>query len=199
MRNNSRKGPAIRIGSSSAMIQELNSVRILKMYDRVLEQYRQSVIKQTGKDCPSFAEEARHIAPILAILETPGNSGAQRSQVCSLDNNDPTARRTAKIIESVGLSRKQIVFWNFFAAYERGQKDRAMWAEQLCRLIPLLPKLRTLITFGDEAWRGLRDVDLSAGIFLIGAPHPSNRSCNSNSNAEQAILRAWERAKANIG
>jgi len=166
------------------------------MGDEVLEQYRRAAAERTGLTFPRFADEAVNSAPILAVLQNPGNSGAEVSGVCSLDNADPTARRTARIIASLGLNRDQIIFWNFYGAYEATKPDRSLWATELEHLISLLPNLRAVIAFGDQAWRGMRDVQIPRHTLLVGAPHPSNRSCNSNPDAEDLIVRAWRRAKA---
>jgi hypothetical protein len=169
------------------------------MADAILEQYRIGVEQRTGLVFPRFAEEAVHTAPILAVLQNPGNSGAERTLACSLNNPDPTARRQKRIIGDVGLRREQIVFWNFFAAFGSmgaiGIAKRSMWASELERLIRDMKSLRAVIVFGDEAWRGMREVEIPRDVLLIGAPHPSNRSCNSNPDAENQIRKAWARAK----
>jgi hypothetical protein len=163
--------------------------------DSKLEFYRHKVAQQRHLRLPAFSTIARHTAPILAILDTPGNSGAERSGFCSHENEDPTARRTKRIIEKIGIQPCDIVFWNFFAAYKARHTQRSVWALHMSELIGILPNLKVAIVFGDHAWRGMRDVELPPTVILIGAPHPSNRSCNANPDAERAIFRAWERAK----
>ena len=164
------------------------------MTDAILDRYRHSVTRAMRQRLPDFAPEARHTAPILAILETPG-PGAKRSGHCGLDNSDPTAKRIARLVEESGIQRRDIVFWNLYAAYEAGHTRRTKWAKHLSDLINLMPNLQVVIAFGDHAWRGLRDVELPQKIWLIGAPHPSNQSCNRNREATRLISRAWLRAK----
>lgn len=61
----------------------------------------------------------------------------------------------------------------------------------------MMPNLKAVIVFGDEAWRGIRDVDLRKGVGLVGTRHPSARGCLPDTKeAEKEIKRAWERAKA---
>lgn len=167
--------------------------------DTVLDTFWKEIGERTLLEFPRFAKEAACTAPFLAVLETPGKSGAEKSGECSLDNKDPTAKRTREIIEAVRIPREQIVFWNFYAAYkqcERSKKNRKLWAGELERLIEVMPKLKAIVVFGNDAWHGMRDVNLRKGIALIGAPHPSNRAINNNCEAKEEIRRAWKRAKA---
>jgi hypothetical protein len=164
--------------------------------DQVLKNFVEKISERTCLEFPQFADEAVHTAPFLAVLEIPDNSGAERSRKCSLDNDDPTAKLTLRIVTKVGIKREQIVFWNFYAAY-KSERNRKFWARELEGLIKEMPKLRAIVAFGDEAWRGMRDVDLRKGIALLGARHPSNRGCNPDTEeAEQELTRVWSRAKA---
>ena len=66
---------------------------------------------------PEFAKEAVHTAPILALLQDPGNSGAEKTEVCSIHTNkDATSRNQKEAIKEAGIDTKEIVFWNFFAS-----------------------------------------------------------------------------------
>ena len=164
--------------------------------DSKLEEYLKDIADRTGLSFPHFADEAVHTAPVLAVLLTPGNSGAEKSGVCSLDNDDPTAKRTERLMSAAGIVREQVIFWNFYAAYEKADRNREFWVSEMESLVSLLPNLRVLIAFGNEAWQGIRDVRLPARVRLIGAPHPSNRSCNPNPRAEGLIADAWQRTKS---
>jgi hypothetical protein len=78
-----------------------------------------------------------------------------------------------KAIGAVDIPRKQIVFWNFYAAYEDMEDARVGsvdWADELQKLIELLPDLAAVIAFGRKASLGMRDVALPRGVVLIGAP-----------------------------
>ena len=165
--------------------------------DLVLKEFREKSGTRTSLEFPEFAKEAVHIAPFFVVLEIPDKSGAERSRKVSLDNDDPTARRMLRIDTSVGIEREQIVLWNFYAAYKSEKKNRKFWAGELQRLIEVMPKLKAIIAFGDDAWRGMRDVDLRNGITLMGARHPSNRGCKPNvEEAERELTQVWRRAKA---
>jgi hypothetical protein len=167
--------------------------------DKILKKYRDGLIERY--DVPNFADEAVHTAPILAVLQDPGNSGAEESNECSIDNDDPTARRQKAIIAEVGIDRTEIVFWNFFASYDTGKKfgveSQKKWGEKLEELIVLMPDLKVILVFGTAAWQGMRFVKLKEPINLIAAPHPSNRGI-SQPDAKDRLKRAWERAESII-
>ena len=165
--------------------------------DERLAKYRDELIGQHVL-VPKFADEAVHTATVLAVLRDPGNPGAKKSGKCSIDNDDPTARRQKKIINEVGVGRTEIVFWNFFASYDAG-KDRGAvsqekWADELEGLIELMPNLEVILVFGTEAWQGMRFVKLKKSINLIAAPHPSDLGVR-RPGAEDRLKRAWERAE----
>ena len=164
--------------------------------DAVLAQYREILKNRTGQTIPEFAAEAVHTAPILALLERPANSGAARSGIVQEHNDDPTARRTRRMINRAGLQSDQYFIWNFYASIEATKTDRRIWARETQQLIAIMPKLKVVLVFGNDAWLGMRDVELPKGVALIGAPHPSDRGVNSDKLvAEGKIERAWTRAK----
>ena len=167
--------------------------------DNILEKYWKDITDRTELSFPRFADEAVHTAPVLAVLQNPGNSGAEKSGVCSLNNDDPTAKRTDRLMSEAGIIREQVIFWNFNAAYGKPYRNREFWVSEMGVLVSLLPNLRVLIAFGNEAWQGIRDVRLPARVRLIGAPHPSNRSCNSKPRAEGLIADTWQRTKLLLG
>jgi hypothetical protein len=71
--------------------------------DDILAKYRDGLKERAKLEIPEFAPEAVHTAPILALLLEPDNSGAGRSRIVQVHNNDPTAQRTLKMIKNVGL------------------------------------------------------------------------------------------------
>lgn len=165
------------------------------MTDKILNTYLRGAVGRTQRRFPRFASEARAMAPILVVLQNPANSGAAKTGECSLDNPDPTARRMLRTMKAAGVKRTDIIPWNFYAAYDAAFSERTLWASELSHLVQLLQRLRAVIAFGDRAWLGMRDVPLPAHVQLIGAPHPSNRSCNTNPQAETLIEEAWRRAR----
>lgn len=161
----------------------------------VLEQYRKQVMAETGLDFPRFACGASHEARILSILETPYRSGAFTSGECALTNADPTARRTKRLMTEAGVQEHEVVFWNFYAAYEPPDPRRApSWARRIERLIEVLPWLETILVFGNRAWLGMRFACVPRSVQLVWSPHPSNRALNGRPDRERLIALAWRRA-----
>jgi hypothetical protein len=164
--------------------------------DDVLAKYRDGLKGRVEQDVPSFAPEAVHTAPILALLLEPDKSGAAGSRIVQVHNNDPTARRTLKMINRAKLRADQYVLWNFYASFEAKTKLRHFWEKETKLLIKEMPNLKVVLVFGTDAWIGMRDVELPRGVALIGAPHPSNRGVMLDKLlAEEKIERAWARAK----
>ena len=152
---------------------------------------------------PEFAEEAVYTAPILTLLQDPGNSDAENTEVCSIKNEDPTSKNQKEIIETkVGINREEIVFWNFFAPFNIGNdfgiKSQERWAKEVEELIRRMPKLKVVLVCGEKAWKGMRFVKLDKNIPLIAAPHPSSRGL-AQSGAREKLEEAWKRAKKMAG
>jgi hypothetical protein len=166
--------------------------------DDVLAKYRDGLRDRANKKIPEFAPEAVHTAPILALLLDPGKSGATKSGIVQVHNDDPTARRTLEKIERAKLKLDDFVLWNFYASFDVVVKKEArdFWEGETERLIKeTMKKLKVVLVFGNDAWLGMRGVELPKCVVLIGAPHPSQRSVNSDKSADGKIERAWARAK----
>lgn len=150
---------------------------------------------------PRFAVTSRHDAPLLAILETPTASGAERSGETSLDNHDPSARFQSHALAKAGLETQDVVFWNMWAGYGASvsMSSAPEWAAHCQRLIGVMPRLKAVLVFGNPAWLAARRLNLDDVGPLIGAPHPSSRGRNSSPDAARLIEQAWERAARIIG
>lgn len=164
--------------------------------DNVLAIYREGLKERVKKNVPKFAPEAVHTAPILALLLEPDNSGAAQSLIVQVHNDDPTARRTLKMIKKVGLDLNQHVLWNFYSSFEAKTKPRSFWEKEAETLTKIMPNLEVVLAFGNDTWLGMQHVELPRRVVLIGAPHPSDRGVNPNKKlAEDRLERAWARAK----
>ena len=165
--------------------------------DKELKKYRNTLGKRYK--IPEFAEEAVHTAQILALLQDPGNSGAEKTEVCSIhENDDATSRNQKEAIKEAGIDTKDIVFWNFFASFDIGKnfgiESQKTWAKEVEELIRRMPKLKVVLVCGEKAWKGMRFVKLDKNIALIAAPHPSSRGL-LQSGAREKLEKAWKRAK----
>ena len=164
-----------------------------------LREYRKYLIDKYPHSFPEFAKEAVHTAPILALLQDPGNSGAKKTEVCSIhENDDATSRNQKEAIKEAGIDTKDIVFWNFFASFDIGKNIgielQEEWAEEVEKLIDIMEELKVIVVCGEKAWKGMRFVKLDKNIALIAAPHPSSRGL-AQSGAREKLEEAWKRAK----
>ena len=169
--------------------------------DKELKKYRNTLGKRYK--IPKFAKEAVHTAPILALLQDPGNSGAKKTEVCSIHTNkDATSRNQKEAIKEAGIDTKDIVFWNFFAPFNIGKnfgiESQETWAKEVEELIRRMPKLKVVLVCGEKAWKGMRFVKLKKSITLIAAPHPSSRGL-AQLKARDKLEEAWKRAKEMAG
>ncbi len=168
--------------------------------DAELQEYREYLIEKHNAEFPKFAKDAVHTAPILALLQDPGKSGAEDSQVCSIENNDQTSRNQGKAIMSAGIDTKDIVFWNFYSPFgieDFGIESQDKWAEEVESLVNCMPKLDVVLVCGEKAWKGMRFVELDKNITLIAAPHPSGRGL-ARKNAQNKLNNAWTRVAKSI-
>lgn len=148
--------------------------------DPKLKNYLDGLILETNFRFPSFDKESSSNAEVLAILQDPGNSGAETSLECSLNNNDPTAKRQRAIIKKCNINEKKLLMWNFYSAFDLKlnnlkTEDKILWAKRIDDLIELLPKLKVLIVCGKLAWEGMFYVKNKKEVPVISAPHPSRR------------------------
>ena len=167
--------------------------------DTELQEYREYLIEKHNAEFPKFAKDAVHTAPVLALLQDPGNSGAEVRRVCSIENPDQTSRNQKKAIENAGIDTNNIVFWNFYASFDIGKnfgiKSQVTWAKETEKLIDIMREdLRVVVVCGEKAWKGMRFVKLDKNIALIAAPHPSGRGL-SQPRAKDRLENAWKRAR----
>jgi hypothetical protein len=104
-------------------------------------------------------------ADMLFLLEKPGpmtspSHKRRGSGFISRDNNDPTAEAIFLFMRAAGIERSRTVLWNTIPGWNR---TRAMAAgevdwgiDELKRLLPLLPRLRTIVLVGKKAQRAQR-------------------------------------------
>ena len=170
--------------------------------DTELQEYRKYLIEKHNAEFPKFAKDAVHTAPILALLQDPGKSGAEKQEkICSIENEDQTSRNQEKAIMSAGIETKDIVFWNFYASFDIGKnfriKSQKKWAKEIVKLIGLMPNLKVVLVCGKEAQKGMRFVELDKDITLIESPHPSWRG-QWRPGAKDELKNAWKRASDTI-
>ena len=164
--------------------------------DNKLKNYLDQLIHKTRLRFPSFDKNSSINAEVLAILQDPGNSGAEISLECSLNNNDPTAKRQREIIRKCNIEEEKLLMWNFYSAFDLEinklkQKDKIFWAEQVDTLIESMPRLKIIIVFGKKAWEGMYYIKNKKRVSIVSAPHPSNRGM-TQVGAKNKLLDAWK-------
>ena len=158
--------------------------------DNILNNYRIKLEEETKYKIPLFDKLSTHQAKILAVLQDPGNSGAEKSGTCSIDNNDPTAFKQKEILENLNIDRKDVLFWNFYASY-------GLRLNKLNDLVNLMPNLIIIVSLGNYSWEGFKYFPNDKILRILFAPHPSKRSMNLPGN-EERLISTWKRVKENI-
>ena len=170
--------------------------------DNILHDYRIKLEKETKKKIPLFDSLSTHKAKILAVLQDPGHSGAEKSGTCSIDNNDPTAFKQKEILIKLKIDRKEVLFWNFYASYglelnNLKLKQKIFWANKLNDLANLMPNLALIISLGNYSWDGFKYFPNDKVTRILFAPHPSRRSMNIQGN-EKRLISTWQKVKEYI-
>ena len=170
--------------------------------DQILENYRVDLEHRCGKSVPKFdSKSGSSSAIVLALFQDPGESGAEVSGIVSIDNNDPTAKQTKKMVEDHGIERKEVLFWNFYASYNLKLsktkpkiEDKKNWAKHLELLVDECKRLKLIICHGKLARDGMAYFNNKRSIPIISAPHPSRRGM-TQPNAKENLKSAWKRVK----
>ena len=140
-------------------------------------------------------------ATLLYLLEAPGPR-AIASGFVSRDNPDETAKNLLLLNREAGIERGKTVVWNIVPWYiGTGQKiraasgrDTAAGAENLERLLNLLPRLRYVVFLGAHAAKaGPLIARLRPGLETFRVPHPSPMFVNRAPGNRGRILSVLKR------
>jgi hypothetical protein len=126
-------------------------------------------------------------ARVLCVLRDPGpktNDELGGSGFLSPENDDPTARRFAALLDAAGIPVSEILAWNAYPWYVNHKPAPAeleAGVEPLRRLLGILPRLRVVMLHGGSAqdgWKRLvrRHPSLAAGFEVIPTYHTSNQA-----------------------
>ncbi|MAH89389.1 MAG: hypothetical protein CMJ06_05055 [Pelagibacterales bacterium] len=172
------------------------------MTDRELKKYKEELEKECKKNVPNFCKYASSKnAKILALLQDPGNSGAEDTRTCTVwENNDDTSKNQLKYIKKYKLDKKkeEILFWNFYGSFDlqmknMKEKENIFWLKQTEKLLDLCPNVKVIIIFGTDAWHGMYYFKLKKKIYIIPSPHPSRRGMLQR-DADARLDNAWKSA-----
>ena len=114
---------------------------------------------------------------IFSLLQDPGSphtagSGAQRSLVVDIDNDDPTARYCRELYARLGIAKGLITPWNAFGAY--GEKPGMQAIRDnlpLCRALVEVARPAALIAQGRWAHKTADLLGFKGPVLRV--PHPS--------------------------
>jgi hypothetical protein len=124
-------------------------------------------------------------ADMLFLFEKPGRmtsaGSGKGSGFISRDNDDPTANAIFDFMKKANLCRDRTVIWNVIPGWNGTRKivkaELSAGVDSLRGLLPLLPKLRTVILVGKKAQRAKPLVEpLGFRIFVSAHPSPLVRA-----------------------
>jgi len=141
-------------------------------------------------------------ADILFLLEKPGpmtspTGKRQGSGFISRNNDDPTAEAMFNFMTEAGIPRDRTVIWNVIPGWNGAIKMTTdEWhrgAEELKNLLPLLPKIRTVVLVGRKAER-VRPLLKSMNLRVFSSAHPSPKVRSINPHLWKSIGEQWKEA-----
>ncbi|HVG47054.1 MAG TPA: uracil-DNA glycosylase family protein [Rubellimicrobium sp.] len=136
-------------------------------------------------------------ARVLLLLEKPG-PGAGRTGFVSRDNASPTSSAIRAFLDQAGLPRSETLLWNSVPAWNGTIKvtgpEVTSGLAHLATLLPLLPRLDTVILVGARAGRAGAALQ-GTGLRLLRSAHPSPQVRAAFPDRWSAIPRVWAEAR----
>ena len=172
---------------------------------RPLTRFREQLLKRLPSPAfvPNFDPvDAGIDASLLLLLETPGRV-PRETLFTSLDNPSGTSKNLVAMLAEAQLPRHGVLMWNLVPwDINDANKDRQTSAQhrdrgktELLRLLQLLPKLRAILFFSNNAQKAIPAVEAERrDLHLIRSPHPSNRVLYTMPWKRDEILSALKQA-----
>jgi len=140
-------------------------------------------------------------ADILFLFEKPGPMTSARgkgSGFISRDNDDRTAEHTFDFVKKAKLPRNRTIIWNVIPGWNGTRRitaaeHKAGVDSLVDDLIPLLPKLRTIVLVGKKAERARKYLN-ETRFRIFTSAHPSPVVRASQPNIWCAIPSIWAQA-----
>ena len=143
-------------------------------------------------------------ADILFLFEKPGpmtSKSGKGSGFISRNNDDPSAESTFRFMKEAKIPRRRTVTWNIVPGWNGTRKITACeltkGVNALKDLLPLMPKLRTIVLVGQKAQRAKPLIE-PLGLRIITSAHPSPLVRASYPDRWHAIPSCWAQANASI-
>lgn len=143
-------------------------------------------------------------AELLFLLEKPGPRTSPTgkrvgSGFISRNNDDPTAENTFHFMQQASIPRSKAVMWNVIpgwnATIKYDAREIRRGVEEIRDLLPLLPKLRTVVLVGGPAKRAHRLLQtVRPDLRIHMSAHPSPRCYQFNPEQWRAIPNQWREA-----
>ena len=140
-------------------------------------------------------------ADILFLFEKPGPMTSARgkgSGFISRDNDDPTAENIFDFMKKAKLPRNRTVIWNVIPGWNRTRRitaaeHKAGVDSLVDDLIPLLPKLRTIVLVGKKAQRARQYLN-ETRFQIFTSAHPSPIVKGLHQDSWRGIPSIWAQA-----
>lgn len=141
-------------------------------------------------------------ADMLFLLEKPGpmtspTGKRQGSGFISRNNDDSTAEALFNFMVQAGIPRGRTVLWNVIPGWNRTIRTTSgeirQGIDELKVLLPLLPRVQTVVLVGGKAQRALPLVQ-TMGLRVFTSAHPGPKVRSINPHLWKAIPRQWRQA-----
>ena len=139
-------------------------------------------------------------ARVLCVLRDPGpktNDELGGSGFLSPENDDPTARRFAALLDGAGIPVSEILAWNAYRWYVNGKPTPAeleAGVEPLRRLLGILPRLRVIMLHGGSAQDGWKRLVRRTPAWRPGSRSfpPTTPATRPSSGRPRSAHSAWQ-------
>jgi hypothetical protein len=184
------------VGSQAAKLQRVREPRVAPL-NAFVDQLR---IRRGGTIPYIDPDWAGIDAKILFVLLRPGPRAAE-SGLLSIENHDLTARYMLELLSEAAIPIDASAVWNIVPWYgprsERvSSHDIAEGILYLNELIPLLPRLRSLVLIGRDAQSAEPSLKMPSDVRVFRAPHTSPSNLHTNPGQRDIALGAYRDAWA---
>jgi uracil-DNA glycosylase len=164
---------------------------------------------QLGEDSVPWFDptDAGVEARILQLLQSPGDKAAPPtgSGFISPHNDDPTAENMWGIQRDIGIDRRhELVTWNVVPWYvprtqTLREADFTRARPMLSELLGLLPELRVVVLFGENARRAWRRAEIRSRLPVLSTWHTSPLALNYDRSRRGEVIATLREARSIAG